>query len=815
MHPEWTKFRGSGHKYFARPDADTTADAAALTVTATATGEGLTPGTPAYMSPEQLRGRALDPRSDIFSFGIVLYEMLSGRNPFKKESTATTTSAILTEEPRPIAGMIEGLPEGLNRVVARMLAKEPGDRYPSMGAVLADLRVILAEARGAKAKPWFKPARMAATAAVVAAAVLGAAWLAKTLFFKTPAQALAFQERDWILVTDFDNKTGEEVFDAGLETALTVSIQQSQYVNVFPPGRVQETLRRMRREGVARIDEAVGREVALREGIKALLVGGIGRVGDEYLLSAKLVDPDNQAIVFSGSARARTGTDILAGVDELAKKVRNGLGESLARISKERLPLYQATTSSLESLKLYSGSKRVPWDVSIEQLKKAIELDPDFALAHVELGVKYYINGRRADGEVHFQKALGLIDRQTTREQLWIRALVEDWRGNREEGIRNYRAYLAQYPDDNAAWFRLGYAYMLSNQAETAIECFDRVIRIDKGSADAHINLASSYSMLDRRDEALDHYRQAFALDPGYETGTFVNNEYGFLLVRMGKVEEAEAAFRKMIAEPENWKRAKGYRSLGLLQMYRGRYGEALESLGQAVGVNRSLKAGLSEFRDRLFLAIALRRKGQEAACEKELAAMEAIRAAIKIEPTFLAKLGTFYARSGRVREAERILDAVRAVTGDVLAASGVGRSSQGDQAAFHRLKGEIELARGRYEEAVASFTMAGNLRELMLEDALALAYARSGDIDRAIEKYEEFLGKDVLGYEAQDLWTVAHYELARLYEARAGKGAGGEARADAARADAEAAAKHHRRFLELWKDADSDLLRALAVGTD
>jgi tetratricopeptide (TPR) repeat protein len=264
--------------------------------------------------------------------------------------------------------------------------------------------------------------------------------------------------------------------------------------------------------------------------------------------------------------------------------------------------------------------------------------------------------------------------------------------------------------------------------------------------------------------------------------------------------------------------------------MYRGRYGEALETLGQAVGVNRSLKAGLSEFRDRLFLAIALRRMGRAAACEKELAAMEAIRAAMKIEPFFLTKFGTFYARSGRVREAERILDAVRAVTGDVLAASGVGRSSQSDQAAYHRLKGEIELARGRYEEAVASFTMAGNLRDLMLEDTLALTYQTSRDIDKAIERYEEFLRKEVLGYEAQDLWIMAHYELGRLYEARGEEGRrdeegrGEEARADAAREDKEAAARCYRRFLELWKDADPDIaavadarrrLAALAVTTD
>ncbi|MGB7297294.1 MAG: tetratricopeptide repeat protein, partial [Candidatus Aminicenantales bacterium] len=159
-------------------------------------------------------------------------------------------------------------------------------------------------------------------------------------------------------------------------------------------------------------------------------------------------------------------------------------------------------------------------------------------------------------------------------------------------------------------------------------------------------------------------------------------------------------------------------------------------------------------------------------------------------------KFGTFYARSGRVREAERVLEAVRAVTGDVLAASGVGRSSQSDQAAYHRLKGEIELARGRYEEAVASFTMAGNLRDLMVEDSLALAYQKSGDIDKAIERYEEFLRKDVLGYEAQELWILAHQELGRLYEERG----------DEAKGDKEAAAKSYRRFLELWKDADPDI---------
>jgi len=467
------------------------------------------------------------------------------------------------------------------------------------------------------------------------------------------------------------------------------------------------------------------------------------------------------------------------------------LGESLAKIDSRRIALFKATTSSLEALRYYSDSNRAPADVALKLLGQAIELDPDFALAHVELGVKYYIGGLRAQGEEHFQKALSLLDRLTSREQLWIRALIEDWRGNREEGIRSYRTYLAQYPDDSSAWYRLGYAYMVSSDAEAAIEAFQRVIAIDSGSSGAYINLASCYSLLNKREEALEQYAKAFSLDPLLEMGTFVNNEYGFLLVRMGRLDEAEKTFRKMAGMPENWRKAKGFRSLALFQMYRGRYAAALENLREAVNVNMSLQGKLSEFRDHVYRAIAFQRKRQSAGFERETAAMEKIRSTMKIEPFFLTKLGTLYARANRVREAERLLESVKSMVGDLLAASGVSRSTQSDQAAFHRLKGEVELAGKKYDEAIASFEMAANLRELMLEDTLALAYARSGNVGKAIEKYEEFLGKDVLGYEAQDVWSLAPYELGKLYEARG---------------DVAAAAKWYGRFLESWKDADPDI---------
>jgi eukaryotic-like serine/threonine-protein kinase len=774
-------------KHFGRPEPDTTVGGP----TATVSGEGLTPGTPAYMSPEQLRGKDLDPRSDIFSFGIVLYEMLSGRHPFKKETEITTASAILSEEPRPIIGVIEGIPEGLQRIIGRMLAKDPGERYASMAAVHADLKKVIADVQGAKSKPWFKPVRIALTAVVLAGAVLGAGWLAKTLFFKTPAKALAFQARDWILVTDFENKTGEPVFDGSLETALTVSIQQSQYVNVFPPARVQETLKRMRRADVKKIDEAIGREIAIREGIKGLLVCGIGKIGGDYLLTAKIVDPEKQTTVFSDSARTKKQDDILASVDDLAKKVRHGLGESMARITQQRLTLDRATTSSLEALKYLSAAKRAPAEMIIQLLNQALELDPDFALAHVELGVRYYINGNRVKGEEHFQKALSLLDRLTMREKLWIRALVEDWRGNRDLGIQNYKTYLAQYPDDNAAWFRLAYAYMVSNQYEQGIEAFKRVTEIDKGSANAYVNMATCYNSLRKNDEALAIYQKAFTLSPELATGTFINNEYGFMLVRMGKVLEAEQTFNTMIAQPENWKKAKGYRSLALLQMYQGKYAAAQESLREAISLDKSLNAPLSEFREHIFKAMAFLMKRENEAFGREMAAAERIRAGTKIEPFFMARFGTLYARAKRLAEADRVLESLRAVVGDVLAASGIARSNQSDQASFHRLKGEIELARGRYEDALSSFGMVTNLRQGQVEDGLALAYFESGNVEKAIEKYEAFIGEDALGGEAQDAWVLAHYRLGILLEKKG---------------DRAEAAKYYGRFLELWKDADPDI---------
>jgi len=760
------------------------------------TRQGVTMGTLPYMSPEQARGETVDARSDIFSFGVVLYEMLTGVQPFRKSDSMDTAHAILHDEPPPLGRYVDDAPDVLEHIVHKMLAKAPADRYQLAHEIHTDLAQLRRERPASRAFLPRHPLTAAGILVLMVAVALGIWWVSKR-YLVTPQEALAFTGRDWVLISDMENLTGDEVFDHSLDTALTVSMQQSQYVNVFPRTRVKQTLQRMRRENVTELDEAIGREVALREGVKALLVCSISRVGESYSLGMRLVDPDTEVTVLSRSATVDGKNEVLEALDDLAREIRNSLGESMASIDERSMPLPEATTSSLEALELYADSLRLAAEedaVLIDLLRRVLEIDPEFAMAHAQIGMKYYIRGDASRGDEHFRQALNLMNRLTRREQLWISAIVEDWRGNRSQAIQNYHIYLAQYPDDGAVWFRYGYANMIADRLEEATDAFGRVLELDEENAAAWVNLATSQGALREYENAVSNYKKAFQLDPGLRIGDFVNSEYGFLLVGLGDFDGARETFELMLAQESPYGRARGLRSFALLDMYQGRYSEARDRLEEAVLLSQSTNSLVSEMRNRMYLAMIFKGLGMDAEFGEQVDASRRLQGGIRMGPTWLLPVGQAYARMGRVDEAEEILGEIEDRQNDAAAASSVNRLQSREQAFPHLLRGEIELAQGDTDAALAAFEIALTFDVKNSREPVARCYVERGEIDAAIAQYEELLADRRLGYEHQLNWIEAHYYLGRLYEQSG---------------EQEEAIEAYEALLEIWSDADPNLVLA------
>jgi len=754
-------------------------------------------GTLPYMSPEQLRGEPVDSRSDVFSLGLVLFELLTGRRPFARESAVATAAATLTEPTPAIGNLVTGAPPLLGHLVERMMAKDADGRVQTFRDVRNELRSIL-EIVDARPRPrapqthgWARARRMAS---MVGAGVLG---LMGALLLWPERPALAFTERDWILIANMENLTGDPVFDRSLDAALGVGIQQSQYVNVFPESRVRDALARMQRPADTRIDDAVASEIAVREDVKGVLACSVAQIGSVYQLTARLIDPTSNGVVWSESVRARDKDHVLEALDDLATRVRRGLGESLRTLSRQHLPLPQATTTSLDALKLYADADTTDErETSIRLLEEAVSLDPDFALAHASLGLAHYQGSEREErlrGEEHVRQALALLDRLSTRERLLVTALAEDSRGNRESAVLAYRTYLGAYPDDAEVWFRMGWTLMAGlRQYAQAAEAFQRAIAIYPGSVSALVNLATCYNGLKRYPEAVDAYERAFALQPAQMTRDFVNHEYGFALVHLGELDRAAEVFERMKDETVPGKRAKGYRSSALLDAYRGRYRAAERSFGQAVAINRSIGASVSEFRDRLYLASTLWAQGRGDALDAEIGRIQSLASGMVLGPDWVLLGVKLFVRTGRVTQARTMLEAAAGDFADPTASSSVNRNREDDVAYIAVARGELALAAGRADEAVTLLAPANEqLAAGSSLESLANALLGAGRLEEAARRYEQFIDDVPLGSETQELWFRAHLRLAELRRRQG---------------DVDRARALYQGVVDLWSDADDGL---------
>lgn len=774
-----------------QPVVSLTNDTTALTAPP-GTEVGVVLGTAGYMSPEQVRGKPVDPRSDLFSFGAVLYEMVTGERAFPGTTMADTMAAILTKDPPPLSERLPGVSPALERIVARCLEKEPDARFHSAHDLAFDLQALTdlspsgagRAAKGlaslARSGHLVRRAAIAAVSAVLVAAV--AFWLAR------PKPSLSFAPRDWVLVADVRNETGEAVFDRSLFTALTVSLEQSAHANVFPRARVAAALTRMKRDPGSPVDAEVGREICQRENVRALVTCNIARAGTRYMLAARIVDVRTGEAFRSFEEQARGEDAVLPALSALATRIREGLGESLPAIQRANRPLPQVTTASLKALELYAEGQQLwakgKYAEALKMYESALQDDPGFAMAHAALGNAYmsHIYNEPFKGRACYDKALQLASRTTDRERLLIQAESADAGGNANEAATLYRAYLATYPDDARVRYSLGTLFMMSKRPSEALEQFQEVIRVMPSNASAYINAATSYKQMNRFREALESYAKAFTLEPTWEVKGNLNHEYGFTLVAAGDVAKAREIFAKALATKEL--RARGLRSLALLDLYRGRYRAAADGFREAILLNEAAKAELSASRDHVFMATVREGQGDRAGQLAELDRASAILGRLKAESIWTSRLGALYARAGAAARAERLKEAV---------AKNVQPASAEEMKDLHRMEGELELARGHHAAALEKLRLAD--REFRTGETLeSLAHAAwiAGDLAQAVTTYEALQTMNSLGWEAQQPWVTAPYYLALAYRA--------SGQVDKARGAAD-------RLLSLWKDADPDLV--------
>ncbi len=502
------------------------------------TRPGTALGTISYMSPEQVRAKELDARTDLFSFGAVLYEMATGTLPFRGESSGVVFDAILNRAPVPPVRLNSEVPAKLEEIINKCLEKDRNLRYQHASEMRADLQrlkrdtesghvaaatsgKVAAHAARAKRKLWkiIAPTAVLLAAALIAGGLYYRSHPTKPLTEKDTIVLTDFTtnpltEKDTIVLTDFINNTGDPVFDGALKQALAVELGQSPFLNILSDQRVSETLRMMGRAASERITVDIGGELCLRMGGKALLSGTISTLGSHYLIGLNAVACSTGDNLAREQSEAASKEDVLKALSRTSSSLRAKLGESLPSVQRFDVP-FEATTSSLEALKSYSMGRTVMRErgpaPSIPFLKRAIELDPNFPLAYSALAVGYANLGQPSLALEYATKAYQLRDRVSEREKLRVSSVYFSATGELEKEAQTYELWVANYPRDYVPYNNLGEDYALMGQYEKALAEYQETLRLAPYSVTPYTNLGEEYLRLNQLDEAKAVFDQAFA----------------------------------------------------------------------------------------------------------------------------------------------------------------------------------------------------------------------------------------------------------------------------------------------------------------
>ena len=473
-----------------------------------------------YMSPEQVRGEELDARTDLFSFGVTLYEMVTGVLPFRGETSGVVAEAILNRTPVPPVRLNPDLSAKLEEIINKTLEKGRKLRYQSAAEIGTDLQRLKRDADSGRAavaatEARWTPALKSTRWGAVTGAALLVIGLAVGGWWFSSRKSRVLTDKDTIVLADFSNATGDAVFDGTLRQGLSVQLEQSPFLSIISDQQIQQTLRMMGQKPEAKLTAQITREICQRTAGAAVLEGSIAQIGTQYLLTVKAVNCVSGESLASTEAQASDKNHVLDALGKTASEIRNRLGESLSTLQKFDTPLEQATTQSLEALKALSSGNKVAYAAgeaaAIPFYKHAIELDPNFALAYAWLGRMYGDIGESGMAADFTRKAYELRDRTSEPEKYFISAsFFIEVTGNLEKAEQTCELWIQSYPRAETPHnFLSGIIYAAFGRYEKGVEEATEATRLNPDSPISYSILMANYIALNRLDEAKAAYGQA------------------------------------------------------------------------------------------------------------------------------------------------------------------------------------------------------------------------------------------------------------------------------------------------------------------